>query len=494
MIAPAPSLRASTLPRALAFWAGVALIVFGVLAHLAMFAESADMGYRMTGMPADVRMIVGMTAIVLGIALGAYGLLVPRAPVAPPAPTTADAPRGIDFVRAMTLATLTLALVIDVMKPATLAFVAPGMMHEYGITKPQVALLPVVALSGTVIGSVLWGIVGDVVGRRAAIVLAALIFVATSICGTMPSFAWNLVMCSMMGASAGGLIPIAYTILSEILDERRRRLFLVLIGGWGAAGGYLAASGFAYLLEPHFTWRALWIVGFPTGLLLIALSPFIPETPAWLGRRDTQAPNAAAPAAKKSHAATTTFWLNSCAVAWSAVNFGFIFWLPTNLREMGFAAGFSDGLLARSALFSLASTPVIAFAYQKLGRRWTVASLAVLQGSALLVFAWFGRMPHGTVPVPALIALVAVLLIATNGFICVLLPFAAESYATKFRGTGTGVVAGSSKIGGLIPVVLAKLGWVPTLAISGLVSGTWVLLSAAGLTAAFLAYNRSDAE
>ncbi len=34
--------------------------------------------------------------------------------------------------------------------------------------------------------------------------LAAVMFVGTSICGAMPSFAWNVAMCFMMGAVAGG--------------------------------------------------------------------------------------------------------------------------------------------------------------------------------------------------------------------------------------------------------------------------------------------------
>ena len=42
-------------------------------------------------------------------------------------------------------------------------------------------------------GALLWGHFGDRVGRRAGILLAGVIFIATSICGAMPYFGLNLV-------------------------------------------------------------------------------------------------------------------------------------------------------------------------------------------------------------------------------------------------------------------------------------------------------------
>jgi hypothetical protein len=48
---------------------------------------------------------------------------------------------------------------------------------------------------------------------------------------------------------------------------------LVRLGGIGTVGGYFATSELSALLRPHFGWRIMWLVGFPTGLLLVALSP-----------------------------------------------------------------------------------------------------------------------------------------------------------------------------------------------------------------------------
>ncbi len=52
---------------------------------------------------------------------------------------------------------LVLALTVDVMKPATLGFVMPGLTREYGISKQAAGLLALVALTGTTVGSVRLG-------------------------------------------------------------------------------------------------------------------------------------------------------------------------------------------------------------------------------------------------------------------------------------------------------------------------------------------------
>src|SRR6185312_8326498 len=71
---------------------------------------------------------------------------------------------------------LIVALAVDVMKPATLGFVIPGMSSEYDITKSTAGYLALSALTGTPVGSVVWGRLADVFGRRSAILLSAILF------------------------------------------------------------------------------------------------------------------------------------------------------------------------------------------------------------------------------------------------------------------------------------------------------------------------------
>jgi MFS transporter, putative metabolite:H+ symporter len=116
---------------------------------------------------------------------------------------------------------------------------------------------------------------------RTSILLAAILFVGTSTCGAMPAF-WNVIMCFMMGLAAGGMLPVANALLAEIIPTKHRGWCLVLLGGIGTIGGYYPTSELSAHLQPFFGWRIMWLVGFPTGLILVALSPLLPESARFL--------------------------------------------------------------------------------------------------------------------------------------------------------------------------------------------------------------------
>lgn len=143
----------------IAFWAGASATALGALLHLPDYFSMADMGYTMAGMPMSAPMLVGMSLIGVGLLLATYGLL-PRLDASNrPRVTSKYAVKAMDDAPLTgahwgLLIVLGIALVIDVMKPATLAFVVPGMREEYGISTTQVAVLPVVALTGTMLGSI----------------------------------------------------------------------------------------------------------------------------------------------------------------------------------------------------------------------------------------------------------------------------------------------------------------------------------------------------
>jgi putative MFS transporter len=239
-----------------------------------MFADARSMHFHMAGMPMGWDMLAGMALIVFGVLTAGHGLL----PVSRLKKheqhetevfieTTEDS--KLTSAHWMLMLVMVVALIIDTMKPATLGFVLPGMRVEYGISQQTVALFPMSALIGTVVGSIVWGVLADIYGRRASILLSAILFVGTAICGAMPAFEWNLLMCLMMGASAGGMLPVAYALLAETIPAGPRGWVLVLVGGLGTAGGYLVASGLSNVLQPDFGWRVMWLLGLPTGLLLI---------------------------------------------------------------------------------------------------------------------------------------------------------------------------------------------------------------------------------
>jgi putative MFS transporter len=476
--------------NAQAFWLGSALVTIGVALHLPMFIMARHSHYVLAGMPMDQGMYWGMALIIAGIALAAFGLLPRRA--RRPEPATAwvtiespeDAPlTGVHWGMA---GLLSLALVVDIMKPATLGFVTPGMRAEYGIDRQTVAWLPFAALAGTVIGSFAWGALADVYGRRASILLSSVMFIGTSICGAMPSLWWNVAMCLLMGMAAGGMLPVAYALLAEIMPTRHRGWSLVLVGGVGAVGGFFAASSLSALLQPTFGWRIMWFLNLPTGLLLVALSPLLPESARFLqqmGRGEEARAMLArfgavatvsnpAPASLPEHGHLplppidrrfigVTAALTLAALAWGLVNFGLLLWLPGALVAEGRSVAASSALIAKSTLIAAPTVLITTWLYSAWSTKWSLVTLIAV--TALGLFGLALRDSGVALlanPLPPL----TLVILGSCGVISILLPYTAENYPLRVRGRATGWVAGCSKLGGLLAQGLSVAGVIPVFA------------------------------
>ena len=486
--------RDLTFHHPVAFWLGSALIVAGVLAHLPMLAMAAPMHYHLAGMPMDRAMVIGMLLVALGVLLAAYGLMPRLAQMRmtahaarSPLPFHAADHAPLNREHWKLVGVLAIALAVDVMKPATIGFVMPGLSAEYGLGTSVVGLLALSALGGTAVGSVLWGRLGDLFGRRASILLSALMFMGTSICGAMPSFGWNLVMCFMMGAAAGGMLPITFTLMAETIPARHRGWLLVALGGVGTSAGYLLASGAATLIEPTFSWRALWLLNLPTGALIVLLNRYIPESPRFLAMAglpdqarivlqrfcgessvvahaiDANEPEEPATENRigvhqllRGRHAAISWGLIICAVAWGLVNFGFLLWLPQSLEKMGMDARECAQLLARSAILALPGIVLVVVLYQRWSSIRTLVLFIGLTALALLcLIAIDGAHLHASV---FIISGTVALLLSVSGVIATLIPYAAEIYPAHLRSTGTGLVAGATKFGGILGALLGVCG------------------------------------
>lgn len=490
---------------------GTVVVALGVVIDIVDFVQMRTMGMRgPTNGPAgmDATMWAGMLLVLSGLAAAAWGLDIPSMLTTRIETSTNWRVRSLDAgpltSRHVALAgVLIVAMVIDVMKPATLAFVAPGAAAEYHLAPRFVALWwPLCALTGTVVGSLFWGRLADRCGRRPSLYLATLFFVGTAMCGTMPSFSWNLFVCFLMGASAGGMLPLVFTLMAEVLPTVHRGWLSVLVGGAGTVGGYLTASGAALLLEPIFGWRALWLIGLPTGLFLILLIRFIPESPRHLvlhGRtaeanavlerfrarlEEAPAEDAASTAGhlrnltRRPHS-NRLAGLGLYGLGWGLVNFGFVTWLPTILQGIGLTGEQANLLLSRSALLAVPGVALMVWFYARWRTNQVLAVGAL--GIALALFTIGFVNPGAGMPGSVLVAALGLLLAMLGGSNAALAVYSAEVFPTSLRATGAGLIAGSSKLGGVLgpPMVAAIVSLSP-----GLLGPACVLalpLAAAGL-------------
>jgi putative MFS transporter len=472
-----------------AFWFGMLAVTAGVIAHIPMYLMGKDTGYRLVGMPMDMPMLFGMAAIVVGTAATLYGLYPSSAAntgIASQIRVRAldDAP--ISSAHVGLLLAMAVAVTIDIMKPTTLAFVVPGMTLEYGLQSPlnptgtvPAAYLALAGITGTVAGSLVWGFLGDIIGRRASILFAGVTFIGTSICGAMPSYYWNLVMCFLMGLGVGGMLPIAYALLAETIPARHRGWLMVLVGA-DIAGAYVLTSWTALVLIPLYSWRIMWLIGLPTGLLFILLNRWIPESARFLlaNGRDAEARavmaryGAAVVHERQSEleveASVTSHWsqlaspqflgltlvVGCLAIGSGLVLFGFNLWIPSNLRQLGFAD--ADEILRNSALIGFPLSFLVAWMYGFWSSKKTILLLASLTATAL-----FGFVIAGNAIVENRLLLYTLLVIPIWGIssvVAVLSVYSSEIYPTRIRSRGTGFVAGASKAGGVLIIALVASG------------------------------------
>src|ERR1044071_2102842 len=168
------------------------------------------------------------------------------------------------------------------------------------------------------------------------------------------------------------------------MPTKHRGWSLVLVGGIGAIGGTFAASALSALLQPFFGWRIMWFLNLPTGLMLVGLSPFLPESARFLqhmGRiEEAHAVLAKFGAVAKpaqevdedagGHAplppagfAGTTAALTPLAISWGLVNFGLLLWLPSELVSEGNSVALSSSIIAKSTLLAAPTILIATWLY-----------------------------------------------------------------------------------------------------------------------------------
>jgi putative MFS transporter len=473
-----------------AFWLGVTLVTAGVIAHLPMYIMGRSMHYRLAGMPMETPMKIGMAAILVGLAVSLYGLIPRNASVTAErvmrirVSALDDAP--LTAAHYGLLVTMMLAVTIDIMKPTALAFVMPGMTTEYGLKGPlnptgtiPVAYVSLSGIVGTVVGSFLWGWLGDRIGRRASILYAGIGFIGTSICGAMPTFSWNLVMCFVMGVAVGGMLPICYSLLAETIPARHRSWLMILIGA-DIAGAYIITSWLAVALVPTYSWRILWLIGLPTGILFVLLNRWIPESPRFLlaNGRDAEANSVMRrfgavvverhdtdlEVESQVRSSWTQLlrgellWLTAIvgilALGSGLVLFGFNLWIPSNLRKLGYTD--ADAILRNAALIGFPLNFVIAWMYGFWSSKKTIILLAAVTAAALFGFVLAGNAIVQNRPLLYLLLVVPIW--GISSVVAVLSVYAAEIYPTRVRSRGSGFAAGASKAGGVAIIGLVAFG------------------------------------
>lgn len=402
-------------------------------------------------------------------------------------------------------ATLLAAVVFDYAKPFTISFVIPGMREMWNLSEVEASYLAMAGLSGTLIGSIFWGFIADKIGRRATLLWTISIFSLATLCGLASHYWHSLVACLIMGFGVGGEVPVVFALGAEYLPVRARARVLLSLAIFGATGGYALAAATAAvasaLFPDHFAWRLMWLVQLLPGALIFFLRrSLVPESARFLlmKRREEEARQAAqafvghmsktrgradAPGESQKESAPSwlygrTLALSFFSFAWGLANFGFIIWLPTLLRTLGYGGAASSAYLALSALIALPAVGVTTYLLTRWSAPWTLGTYAALGGLTLLAL---GLMAESATP-PLLVLMVGLVLFFVTSIGGGLFLYSAEVFPTATRASLSGIVAAAGKLGGVVGPYIGGL-W---LAGKGSILGLQLPPAAALLAAAFV--------
>src|SRR5438132_12244360 len=129
------------------------------------------------------------------------------------------------------------------------------------------------------IAAPLYGHLGDRFGRRTMLLIALAVFTAASLaCATAPTLLMLIVARALQGLGGGGLMTLAQALIGEHVSPRERGRF----SGYFATVFALASTSGpvlgAYLTE-HLSWRAVFAVNLPLGVIAAVLALRVAQAP-----------------------------------------------------------------------------------------------------------------------------------------------------------------------------------------------------------------------
>jgi AAHS family 4-hydroxybenzoate transporter-like MFS transporter len=179
-----------------------------------------------------------------------------------------------------------LAMFADGYDISVMPFATPTLSRLWHVDAGSLSVVLSASLFGVLAGSPLLGYVGDRYGRKAAILLASVIYGVTTLAVLWQHGYWpTIALRFCTGIGIGGLMPNTIALNSE-LSPKRLRATLVVLMFTGITLGSSAPGFISAWMLPTFGWSVLFVVGGTVPLLVAGCLYFVlPESVKFLGGR-----------------------------------------------------------------------------------------------------------------------------------------------------------------------------------------------------------------
>ncbi|KAA0547655.1 MFS transporter [Bacillus sp. BGMRC 2118] len=346
-----------------------------------------------------------------------------------------------------------LAWMFDAMDVGLLSFLLVALQKDWNLTTEQMSWIGSVNSIGMVAGAFIFGALADKVGRKNVFIITLLLFsIGSGLSSIVSSLAIFLILRFFIGMGLGGELPVASTLVSEMVSAEKRGRVVVLLESFWAAGWILSAL-IAYFIIPEWGWRIALLLSALPAFYTLYLRFHLPDSPVYQQSR-TEQKSSILENMKRVWSAehkkqTFVLWILWFSVVFSY--YGMFLWLPSVMVMKGFSLIRSFEYVLIMTLAQLPGYFTAAYFIEKIGRKFVlVVYLIGTAGSAY----FFGNSDS-----TALLLTSGILLSFFNlGAWGALYAYTPEQYPTSIRGTGSGMASAFGRIGGVLgPLVVGYL-------------------------------------
>ena len=372
-----------------------------------------------------------------------------------------------------------LCLIMDGFDVQAMGYVAPAIIREWKIPNSELGPVFGAGLLGVLIGSLLFSMLADKIGRRPVLIGATLFFSAmTFVTAHASSVPQMLAIRFIAGMGLGGIMPNAVALCGEYSSRATRVTVMTIVGNGFTAGAAIGGFISAWLI-PNFGWRSVFYFGASIPLVIaIAMFFWLPESlqflvlrgrdlnniNKWLRRVDPAAvPNGSVQyvvAEKKREGVPVLYLFRDgralgTVLLWivnfmNLLNLYFLSsWLPTVVRDSGYST---------STAVLVGTTVQVGGTIAALGLGWFIGRLGfvpVLATCFAVASVNIAMIGHPRLPLALLFTVVFVAGMGIVGGQAAINALAATYYPTTLRSTGIGWSLGIGRIGAIVGPVLA---------------------------------------
>src|SRR5262245_19879484 len=172
-----------------------------------------------------------------------------------------------------------LCLIMDGFDVQALGYLAPAIIKDWNLAAGQMGSVLSAAPFGILIGSIVFSMIADKIGRRPVLVVATLFFaVVTLLTARVNSLAELRTIRFIAGIGLGAIMPNAVALVGEYTPRRLRVLMVLVVTNGFNLGAVFGGFISAWLVR-DFGWRSVFYLGGVIPLVIGVLMIFkLPES------------------------------------------------------------------------------------------------------------------------------------------------------------------------------------------------------------------------